>query len=224
MPELWARLEPEERDPEFLKSHGYLERVADFEHEGKTVPASRLGWRITPLFAATYLGRIFDTPAAVFTEEILRPELQSLPEFVDGVMNIVEAQAKVAKDYLADGSVEAAIPPLKAILHVMAEGSYEGKGVDHPDIRRLFDRDYVLASDWYRERLELYRDREESYLAKSAEYLARFVEERGEADSLVVRRAKAELGRVEERRALLRQKTFIDQLKGTIGLDPLFRR
>ena len=224
VPELWARLEPEERDPEFLKSHGYLERVADFEHEGKTVPASRLGWRITPLFAATYLGRIFDTPAAVFTEEILRPELQSLPEFVDGVMNIVEAQAKVAKDYLADGSVEAAIPPLKAILHVMAEGSYEGKGVDHPDIRRLFDRDYVLASDWYRERLELYRDREESYLAKSAEYLARFVEERGEADSLVVRRAKAELGRVEERRALLRQKTFIDQLKGTIGLDPLFRR
>ena len=63
VPELWARLGPEERDPEFLKKSGYLERVEDFEYDGRLVPASRLGWRITPFFATTFLGRIFDTPS-----------------------------------------------------------------------------------------------------------------------------------------------------------------
>ncbi|MEN6477505.1 MAG: hypothetical protein ABFC75_05910, partial [Rectinema sp.] len=153
VPELWARLDPEERDPDFLKEHGYLEQVADFEYEGKTIPASRLGWRITPLFAATYLGRLFDTPSAVFPEDMLRPELQSMEDFVDGVGNIADAMVKSARLYIEDGSVEAAIPPLKAILHVMAEGSFEGKSIHDPEVRKLFSRDYVLGSDWYRQRL-----------------------------------------------------------------------
>jgi hypothetical protein len=223
VPELWSRLSPEERDPAFLKAHGYLEKVEDFEHEGKTVPASRLGWRITALFAANFLGRIFDNPASVFSDDILRPELQSLPEFVDGVMNIVEAQAKVAKDYLSDGSVESAIPPLAAILHIMAEGSWEGHGAGDPEVRRLFERDYVLSSDWYKARLEAYRDHEVAYLESSAVYLKRFIGERSEAGSLLIRRTQAEVGRVTELAAAARQKAYLDSLVGTIGLDPLHR-
>ena len=224
VPELWSRLAPEERNPEFMKSRGYLEKVEDFEYEGKTIPASRLGWRITPLFAATFLGRIFDNPTSVFPDDILRPELQSLPEFVDGVLNIAEAQAKVAKDYLGDGSVEAAIPPLAAILHIMAEGSWEGKGAEDPAVRRLFDRDYVLGSDWYKDRLERYRTREASYLDSSARYLEKFLAERAEPGNLLIRRAQAELGRVEDKLRQVKQKSYNDVITGTIGLDPLFRK
>ena len=36
----------------------------------------------------------------------------------------------------------------------MAEGSWEGKTADNPEVRKLFGRDYVLQSDWYNERLE----------------------------------------------------------------------
>ena len=68
----------------------------DFEHKGRTVLASRLGYRITYDFATHFLGRIFDDPGIVFNEEILKPELQSLDDFVDGIENIVEAQKKVA--------------------------------------------------------------------------------------------------------------------------------
>jgi phosphoenolpyruvate carboxykinase (diphosphate) len=53
----------------------YLEKVNDFEHEGRTVQASRLGYRITPLFVDRFLGRIFEIPGAVFPQELLRPEL-----------------------------------------------------------------------------------------------------------------------------------------------------
>ncbi|MBN2874702.1 MAG: hypothetical protein JXM71_06365, partial [Spirochaetales bacterium] len=56
VPELWARLTPEERNPEFLKRNGYLERVEDFDYNGHHIPAGRLGWRITPLFASHFLG------------------------------------------------------------------------------------------------------------------------------------------------------------------------
>jgi hypothetical protein len=223
VPELWARMGTEERNPDYLKRGGYLEKVEDFVYEGETIPAGRLGWRITPLFATTYLGRIFDTPASVFSDDMLRPELQSMPDFVDGVKNIAEAQAKAAKAYFEDGSVEAAIPPLKAILHVMAEGQYQGMGLSDPKLRSLFDRDYVLKSDWYRDRLEAYRDREESYMADSVRRLRAYLSGSAEAGSLAARRAKTELARAEERLSVLGKAGYIDLIEGSIGLDPLFR-
>ena len=224
VPELWSRMGPDERDAEFLKKNGYLEKVEDFEYEGELVPASRLGWRITPLFATNFMGRIFDTPSAVFAEDMLRPELQSMPDFVDGVRNIAEAQAKSASAYFEDGSVEAAIPPLKAILHVMAKGHYEGKGIHDPELRGLFDRESVLASDWYKQRLEAYRDRELAYVAGSLERLQALP--RRERGSRVGRRAARPLGARPHRRAdgrPLGSPSYLDMITGSIGLDPLFR-
>ena len=78
VPEIWCRMRVHERDPEFLIDNGYLEKVEDLELDGRTVLASRLGYRITALFVDRFLGRIFETPDAVFTEEMLRPELQDL--------------------------------------------------------------------------------------------------------------------------------------------------
>jgi hypothetical protein len=223
MPELWSRLSPEERDPEFLKAGGYLEQVKDFAYQGRPIPASRLGWRITPLFAATYLGRIFDTPAAVFTQDMLRPELQSLPDFVDGIENIAQAMQRSAKAYIEDGSIEAAIPPLKALLWVMATGSYEGKTIHDPQLRRLFDRDYVLSSDWYARRLAAYQDRELSYLKSSVESLRRFLEDETEDSRSATAQATRELARAEQRLEKLARGDYAKVLFGSIGKDPLFK-
>ena len=223
VPELWARMSSDERNPEFLKRNGYLEKVEDFEYEGEIVPASRLGWRITPLFATNFMGRIFDTPSAVFADDMLRPELQSMPDFVDGIRNIAEAQAKSASAYFEDGSIEAAIPPLKAILHVMAKGHYEGMGIQDPELRGLFDRERVLASDWYNRRLEAYRDKEIAYVSASLERLRRYLAESAEAGSVAARRARSELARTEERMSALSKPGYLDLIKGSIGLDPLFR-
>ena len=140
VPELWCRLEEEERDPARMIAEGQLEKLNDFEHQGKPVLASRLGYRITYKFATSFLGRIFDEPGIVFQEEMLRPEKQNLEEFVDGVNNIVEAQRKVALEYFEDGSVESAIPPLQALLHIMAYGHWQGKSASDPEVRQLFSR------------------------------------------------------------------------------------
>ena len=113
------------------------------------IPASRLGYRITYEFVRTYFGRIFDNPTRVLDEAMLRPETQDMDAFADGILNITEAQQRVALQYFEDGSIEQACPPLRALLSIMAHGQFEGKDVHHPDIRRLFTREHLLASDWY---------------------------------------------------------------------------
>lgn len=223
VPELWARLTPEERDPAFLIEHGYLERVEDFELGGRTIPAGRLGWRITPLFASHFLGRIFDAPSSVFPEEVLRPELQSLEYFADGVLNIAEAQERVARDYVQDGSIEAAIPPLQAILRVMAEGSWNGKGLGDPELRRLFDRDYVLSSDWYAARLEAYAEAERARLREGVAYLEEFLGSPRGRDERDLAKARRELATVRESLERASRPGYAASLVGTIGVDPLYR-
>ena len=61
-PEVFCRMKPHERDPVWLYNNGYIEKVEDFEYRGKTVLASRLGYRITQKFSH-FLGRVFDYPA-----------------------------------------------------------------------------------------------------------------------------------------------------------------
>src|SRR5690606_30043408 len=158
VPEIWSRMFLDERKPQWLIAEGYLEPVEDFEEKGELIAASRLGYRITLKFVETFFGRVFAEPRSVFTEEMLKPELQGREEYVEAIRNIASTQRNVALSYFEDGGIETAIPPLKALLHIMAHGEYEGKTIHDPGIRGLFDRDAVLASGWYRERLVAKKD------------------------------------------------------------------
>jgi hypothetical protein len=208
VPEIWCRMRVHERDPEFLKAHGYLEQVCDFCLDGRTVLASRLGYRITDLFVDHFLGRIFETPDAVFPDEMLRPEKQDLVQFAAGVEAIVETQTRVALQYFEDGSVDAACPPLKALLHIMAHGWYEGVGVDAAEVRAMFTREALLASGWYRERLAVKQQRDVALWARHIAAL--------EAAGLYPSRlqaARSQLARVSA-------PAYLHELEGTIGADP----
>jgi hypothetical protein len=223
VPELWCRMSEEERDPHNLIEQGYLEKVNDFEFEGKKILGSRLGYRLNKEFLSTYMGRIFDNPEVVFDENMLKPELQNMADYADGINNIVEAQQKVAKAYISDGSIEAAIPPLKAILYIMAEGKFEGKTAEDPAIRELFSRDYVLKSDWYKDRLKRFQKNRIKQVESNIKYLEKFLESerhKGEAMRLGIpsrlEKAKAKLKEVSD-------KVYLKTIEGTIGLDPLYR-
>ena len=73
-------------------------------------------------FASTFFGRIFLHPDVVFTEEMLRPELQDEAVFADSVDIIVTTHKVVAEHYRADGSIEWAVPP-RGLLEIMIDGS-----------------------------------------------------------------------------------------------------
>ena len=90
IPEVFSRMTAEERSASSLLDEGCLERVEDVEHEGETVRASRLGYRMTQRFATKYFGRIFLHPHAVFTPGMLRPELQDAGIYARSMAVIVE--------------------------------------------------------------------------------------------------------------------------------------
>lgn len=221
IPEIWARLTDAERDPAYLIENDYLERLEDFEYEGRTILASRLGYRVTERFVAHFLGKIFDNPRAVFTPAILRPETQDLAVFVDGIENICEAQARVARRYLEDGSIEDACPPLRALLHIMAEGQYEGRGIQDTSVRALFTRDALLASDWYRERLTTKQQRDIQRAERLVTNLRDFMAMPHYADEAERLGAATRLARAEAELARVRAPDYPDSLVGTIGADPL---
>ncbi len=149
IPEVWARLSREEVEPKSMISKGFLEKLDDFKYKGKAVKASILGYRITEKFIHSFFGRVFENPNVVFSDYMLKPELQNMDEFVEGINNIAENQKVAAEQYFKDGSYEMAIPPLKALLSIMVEGNYEGKDLSHPEIREMFTYDYLIKSDFY---------------------------------------------------------------------------
>ncbi len=215
-PEVWCRVRVPERDPRFLIDNGFLEKMTDFEWQGRTVLASRLGYRITSLFAERFLGRIFETPDAVFPEDMLRPEQQDMDAFAAGVDAIVAAQMRVAENYFYDGSVAAACPPLQALLHIMARGEWEGKGVADPRVREMFTRESVLASDWYQERLQAKQERDVRLWSRHIAALEAFVSKPGPLQLDVQGRlaeARAQMARVSS-------VAYLAELVGTIGADP----
>ena len=219
IPEIWCRLRPHEQKAKFLIEHGCLERIEDLTHDGRQVKASRLGWRITDRFVAQFFGRVFDDPAAVFGEDMLKPEKQGIAEYVDGVDNIVDTQKKVAGMYLEDGSDADLCPPLRAIVHIMATGQWQGHDEHSPAVRDLFDRDTVLASDWYRERLARQQRVETKLLDRHAAALdARMatLADGPERGTLAKRR-----GWVTLERGRVSSADYVAGLVGTLGVDPI---
>ena len=220
IPEIWSRLAPREREPQYLIERGHLEKLEDFQHEGRAVLASRLGYRITSHFVQSFMGKIFDSPAAALNEKILRPETQDRAAFIDGIDNIVETQRKVAQRYLDDGSIEDACPPIRALLYCMAEGQYQGKDAHHPDIRALFDRDALLASDWYHQRLATRQAQEAALWRRHCDYLEAFLRDRHGAQWHAELDLEARLQQARRQALEAGTQAYYDSLVGTLGTDP----
>jgi hypothetical protein len=220
VPELWCRLGNQERDPKWLKANGMLERIADYEIDGQKIPASRLGWRITAKFVNAYFGRIFNHPHAVLTEAMLRPELQDPAEFAAAVTTIATTHHRVALNYFNDGSIELACPPLKALLHIMKDGHYEGKTIDHPDIQELFTREDLLTSDWYDARLKAKQAIDVRRWQRFVQYLEKIVARPNYADEVERLGLRGRLSAARVHLETVRHRDYVERLRGTTGAEP----
>ncbi|HVM62797.1 MAG TPA: hypothetical protein VMV72_18195 [Verrucomicrobiae bacterium] len=221
VPEVWCRMSVEERDPRFLIDNGFLERCRDFDHDDKKVLASRLGYRITMKFVHAFFGRVFSHPHAVFTEKMLRPETQDYDVFADGMDNIVGTQRRVAQVYFNDNSVPDACPPLRALLNIMLHDQHEGKDLNHPDIRHMFTREYLLASDWYAERLSAKQAAESRLWQRHVRSLEQFLKKSSYADEAHRLGIGERLVRARRHLAWVESYDFLKFLGGTLGLHPV---
>jgi phosphoenolpyruvate carboxykinase (diphosphate) len=221
VPEIWCRMTPEERNPRFLIAGRYLEKCEDFEHADKKVLAGRLGHRINARFVHAFFARVFNHPRAVLTDEMLRPELQDPDIFADGMDNIVTTQKRVAKMYFDDGSVAQACPPLRALLHIMANDEWEGRGLEHPEVRKLFTRESLLAGDWYAARLAAKQKIDRQLWRRHVDYLDKFLKRASHADEAARLGIADRLSRARKTLAEVESPEYQKILLGTIGAEPI---
>jgi hypothetical protein len=211
----------QERDPQYLIARRFLEKCTDFERAGRRVLASRLGWRINARFVHAFFGRVFNHPHAVFTETMLKPELQDLDIFADGMDNIVATQKRVAQLYFNDGSIAQACPPLHALLHIMLHDQFEGKGLEDPEIRKLFTRENLLASSWYAGRLAAKQKVDCALWKRHVDYLNSFLRRPSHTDVAITMGIADRLTRARQRLEEVESPEYLKKLAGTLGAEPI---
>ncbi len=221
IPEIWARLAPQDRNAEFLIQEGYFSKVKSFQYGKKTIEANRLGYRMNQNFLHSYFGRVFSDPVAVFPQDMLEPEKQNLKDFVSGVDSIVAGHKKAALMYFEDGSVEFACPPLRHLLYIMAHGSSHGLTLESPEVRNLFKRESLIRSEWYKRRLEHQKDLDEKRAQKQVDALKTFMAQpynRKVSKTLLLNQR---LSRTEKKLAEIKNPKYLESLVGTLGADTL---
>jgi phosphoenolpyruvate carboxykinase (diphosphate) len=221
VPEVFCRMSAAERDPKFLIASHYLDKLEDMDHGGKKILASRLGYRINLRFVHAFFGRVFNHPHAVFTEAMLKPELQGMEIFADGMDNIVSTQKRVAKMYFDDGSIEQACQPLKALLHIILNDAWEGKRLDSPEFRKMFTREYLLASDWYAARLESKQKVDRALWRRHVEYLNQFLRKPTHEDVAEDLKIGDRLVYARKVLAEVDSPEYLKKLSGTLGAEPI---
>jgi hypothetical protein len=135
--------------------------------------------------------------------------------------NLIITRKRVAQGLMTDGSYEALCPPLQALLRIMVDGNFEGKDRMHPEIRKLFSRDYVLDSDWYRNRLLVKQQRDIAFRTSKISYLENVLTLKNYEETAQTLNLPTRLQQAREQLAHVRSAAYLDELFGTLGADPL---
>ena len=140
---------------------------------------------------------------------------------MDGLDNIISAQKRIAQLYFSDGSIELACPPLRALLHIMLDDKFEGKGLDHPEFRSLFTRESMLASGWYAERLKARQTADIKLWDRHVRSLKAFAAKANYAEEAERLGVSERLARAQHALEMVRSVDYPERLRGTIGVQPL---
>ena len=114
--------------------------------------------------------------------------------------------------------MELACPPIKAILHIMAYGDFEGKGGDNPGIRELFTRELAATrSDWYHERLRTQQALDLALWTSHRDAIEKFASSGMPAPDIDL---QARLATTLQHLRCVTSDGYLNDLVGTIGADP----
>jgi hypothetical protein len=146
--------------------------------------------------------------------------LQDAEVFAESMEVIVETHRVAAELYFEDHSIAGACPPLHALLHIMARGQFEGKDLSHADIRGLFTREALLASEWYQARLRARQRVETAHLRRGIASLETFLARGSHGEVSQSLDLAARLAAVRETLAQVEAPGYVETLVGTLGTDP----
>ena len=123
----------------------------------------------------------------------------------------------MALNYFEDGSVDAACPPIKALLHIMAYGTYQGVDETDPALLLSFTREAMLESQWYHERL---RAKQQIDIALWTRHVALIDGVLRSGNLASQPETKALFASASQQLASVQSERYLAELVGTIGADP----
>jgi phosphoenolpyruvate carboxykinase (diphosphate) len=109
---------------------------------------------------------------------------------------------------------------LKALLTIMATGSHEGKDLNDPEIRKLFTRENLLASEWYAERLRAQQRRDHALFTRFVDYLTEVRSREGNEGLEADLKLGERLEKAHRRLVEIQSPSYLTKIRGTIGADP----
>jgi hypothetical protein len=116
-----------------------------------------------------------------------------------------------------------ACPPLKALLHIMVHGEFEGRELSHARTRSLFTRENMLASDWYAERLRARQTVDAKLWQQHVSYLTKFITKPNYADEAARLGIEDRLHHARHELKRISTAAYLDGIRGTLGANPLPR-
>ena len=123
--------------------------------------------------------------------------------------------------YFEDGSIDIACPPMKALLHIMVDGSFEGKTIRDSEIRNLFTKESLLVSDWYTDRLRLRQLREQQLWQRHVQSLETFFNSNDFPEEKMSMNISGRLEKSRQRLSTVLSTEYLTELQGTLGTDQL---
>ncbi len=155
---------------------------------------------------------------------MLRSEQQDMDVFVSAMRTIVTTHERVAQTYIDDRTIALAVPPVRALLEVMATGTTAGGlTLTDPVFREAFTRESVLASTWYAERLESQRSTNIAHAERALSAMADFRAKELAYDTAERLGIIAKNAAVAARLAELRADEGSQSYVGTLGRQVMWR-
>jgi hypothetical protein len=103
----------------------------------------------------------------------------------------------------------------------MLNDEWEGKGLEHPDVRKLFTREFLLASDWYAARLAAKQNVDRRLWKRHVEYLNAFLRKPSHEDVAANLGVAERLTRARKMLEEVESPAYLEKLSGTIGAEPV---
>jgi hypothetical protein len=96
--------------------------------------------------------------------------------------------------------------------------------IHHPEIRKLFTREHLLTSSWYRHRLAAKQIRDIDLMERHIRYLRDFIDQPGHGQYTRKLHLEERLDRALRHLAEVSDPAYLKTLLGTIGADPTTHR
>jgi hypothetical protein len=103
----------------------------------------------------------------------------------------------------------------------MLHDQWQGKDLEHPEVRALFTRESLVASDWYAARLLAKQKVDRHLWRRHVEYLERFIKRASHNEEAVRLQLPHRLVRARKTLEEVESPSYLKKLQGTLGAEPI---